>query len=791
MRFSFNWLKHHLSTDLGIYEIADRLTSIGLEVESVQDPAVVFKNFKLARIKDAKKHPNSDRLQICLVEDCDGKEYNIVCGAANARAGLKTILALPGAVIPKSGETLKKSTIRGIASEGMMCSRDELGLSSVEDGIMEIDPNTLLSTSVGDVLRYGGGLLDISITPNRGDCFSIKGIARDLAAAGAGELLNLGENVCKPSFPFPVNVKYKNVESCSLYAPMIAFRVIRGVKNGKSPGWLLSALESAGMNQISPIVDLSNFWMVDNGRPTHIYDLGKIKGDLEVRFTKTKETFVDIKGNEHRLFPDMLVLADNESPLCLLGIMGGKKTACDENTTDILIESALFDPISISKTGTLLNLTSDSRTRFERGIDKDSCVVGLNGITKLILDNCGGEASEIFVIGEQSQDNPQITLRKTKLDSMSGCSMGWNASKLIIKKLGLKEIRSGEEESTFSVPGWRSDLNIEEDLVEEILRIRGYDNIPLKSIDTAFVGGDKILQRKSQIIGIKKLLAARGLSELITYSFTKQDYAEAFVENNKVINLINPISVDMRTMRPSLIPTLLQNAITSRNYGQANIGVFECGNVFHDSCEQEYHISGIRLGNICDRNWLEKKRPADVFDVKGDIFAILNQCKIDDRNITTASSAPSYYHPSRSGTILFGKKKIGYFGELHPKIGKIFDTQENIVCFEVLADQLFLLKARIPSFSGKIFPKISRDFAFLFPSKSSVGNVVSAIYQLDPIITKVSVFDCFDLNITQKSIGIAVTLDAITRTLVEEEAQAISEKIVKCVESAGGELRKK
>ncbi|MDR0968820.1 MAG: phenylalanine--tRNA ligase subunit beta, partial [Holosporaceae bacterium] len=490
MRFSFNWLKRYLRTDLTIAEIADKLTALGLEAEKVEDPATVFKNFKLVQIKSAEKHPAADKLKICVVEDAAGAELSIVCGAKNARVGLKTILAMPGAVIPGSGETLKKSKIRGVASEGMMCSASELTISSDSEGIIEIDPNVDLSTSIADVLGCDGGSIDVSLTPNRGDCFSVKGIARDLAAGGAGEFIAPEKIVCQPSFKFPINIEYEDNKSLRQYAATFAFRVIRGVKNGESPQWLKTALKSAGMNGASALVDLSNFYMIDSGKPTHLYDAKKIKGDFRIRFAANGEIFQDIKGNEHKLFSDMLIAADDESPLCLLGVMGGQRIACDENTTDILIESALFNRVWITRTGTVANITSDARTRFERGVDLDSSVSGLEELTKLILENCGGEASDIFVIGERplkGADEIELTneipLRKSRLDSAGGREFDWDEVKLILKKLGLKEIKSGENESTFTAPSWRSDLKIEEDLIEEVLRIKGYDGVSSKSID--------------------------------------------------------------------------------------------------------------------------------------------------------------------------------------------------------------------------------------------------------------------------------------------------------------------
>ncbi|MDR2780874.1 MAG: phenylalanine--tRNA ligase subunit beta [Holosporaceae bacterium] len=791
MRFSFDWLRRHLHTELDIQQIADKLTSIGLEVESVNDPALIFKNFKLVQIKDATKHPDADNLKMCVVVDAAGNEFNIVCGAKNARAGLKTVLALPGAVIPSSGEVLKKSKIRGIVSEGMMCSPSELALPSKEDGIIEIDQGVDLSMFVGDALGCSGGGLDVSVTPNRGDCFSVLGIARDLAAAGAGKFIDSDQMVCVASFEFPLKISCDNSDFCCQYAPIIAFRVIRGVKNGKSPQWLKMALQSTGLNSISTLVDLSNIWMMDTGRPTHIYDLKKVKGNLEIRFAKTRESFEDIKGNQHKLLSDMLVVADEESPLCLLGVMGGKKTACDEDTTDILIESGLFDSIFVSKTGALLNITSDSRTRFERGVDKSACISGLDGITKLILDNCGGEASEVFVVGEQPKNNTVISLRKSKLRSVSGGDIDWNEAKLVLKKLGLKEIESKESESSFLVPSWRSDLSIEEDLVEEILRIVGYDNIIPQSIEATSFGTDKVSERKKQIIAIKRLLAARGLSEIVAYSFIRKDCAEMFMEDKKLINLINPISADLSVMRPSLLPTLLSSAVRAMNYGQTSVCLCESGNIFHGACEQEINIAGIRIRDTSSRNWLDKGRNIDVFDVKGDVFAIAKYCKIDEKSITTTNAAPPYYHPSRSGTIMLGKKKLAYFGELHPGVAKLLSICKTVVCFEVFVDQLPQSSTSATAFSSKVFPKIVRDFAFLFNANAHIGNIINAICKLDPLIADVSIFDCFDFDIMHKSIGISIVLDAINKTLTEDEAQVISDKVVTYVEGIGGKLRGK
>ncbi|MDR0677139.1 MAG: phenylalanine--tRNA ligase subunit beta [Holosporaceae bacterium] len=794
MRFSFNWLKRYLSTNLKIGQIADKLTAIGLEVDTLENPDEIFRGFKLVRIKTAQKHPNADRLKICSVEDAAGNTKDIVCGAENAREGIMTVLATPGAIIPATKEVLKESKIRGIVSEGMICSYSELAIPSKKEGIVEINPQIDLSTSVGDALGYDGGIIDVSITPNRGDCFSVKGIARDLAAAGAGSFITASEKiVCNSSFKFPLNIVTEENNLSSEYAPMIAFRVIRGVKNGPSPDWLKSALQLAGLNSISTLVDLSNFWMFDNGRPTHLYDMKKVEGNFHIRFAKVQEAFVDIKGNEHWLFQDMPLMADDKSPLCILGIMGSSKVTCDENTTDILIESGFFNQVLVGKAGNLLNIQSDSRIRFERGIDRSSCIPGLEGITQLILDNCGGEASEIFVVGSEPKNETRITLRKRKLNDIAGYNVDWDEAKLTLKRLSLKEVGAPlDERATFSIPSWRSDLNIEADLVEEILRIKGYDSVQEKSIKVTVPENDKILEKRRQVIAVKRLLAARGLSEIVTYSFTKWNIAEAFREEKDLIKLINPISVDLSVMRPSLLPTLLLNAANSLNYGEKNIGIYEVGNVFFDSCEQSLHISGVRIGSKYEKNWIDHRKDADIFDIKGDVFAVLGYYGISEKDVSISSNVPPYYHPYISGTIILSSaEKIGYFGELHPKIKKLFGITERVICFEIFNDLLSFPIQKSDFFNGKIFPKISRDFSFLFAKKTLIGDIINKIRELDTKISKVVVFDHFKLSDTEKTIGISVVLDAVDRTLTEKEAQDVSDKIIKYVESVGGELRKK
>lgn len=790
MKFSFNWLKKHLDTKLNIAQIAERLTSIGLEVESLEDPAEIFKNFCLVQVRGVEKHPDADKLRVCKVVDSEQREFQIVCGAKNVRVGLKTVLAKPGAVIPASGDVLKKNKLRGVVSEGMMCSFQELAIPSNEDGIIELPEDIDLSICVGDALNCGGGCIDVSVTPNRGDCFSVKGIARDLAAAGAGRFIETEVVQNKSGFEFPLRINYRQNDVCNQYAPVIAFRVIRNVANLESPDWLKADLQSAGINSISLVVDLANWVMMDSGRPLHIYDADKIEGSLSVRFARAKEEFIDIKDKSYNLRQDMLVSADEKGPLCLMGVMGGKRAACSAETKNILIESAIFDPIFISKTSTFLNILSDSRTRFERGIDRNSSLPGLEYITKLIIDNCGGDASDIFVVGSKVREAQPITLTKAKLDSISGYEVDWHVAKEILNKLGMKEVSSSESEITVTIPSWRNDLSIEEDLVEEVLRINGYDKVSAVKFDeTVAVDNEKFtaLKRNLKVI---HLLASGGLSEVISYSFIKSTFAEAFKEDKKLIYLINPISSDMNVLRPSIIPSLLLSAARSLNYGQQKIAICELGHVFCDDCKQETNIAGLRAGNISNRSWLEPARTVDVFDAKRDMLIALSGYGIKEQSVVIEPTTPEYYHPSRSGTVTYRKKKIGYFGELHPKINKLFGISERIVCFELTVSGLDSNEKRA-SYQEKVFPKINRDFAFLFKAETAIGHITSGIRKLDNRISGVDVFDCFDVGSDKKSIGIGVTLEAPDRTLTDAEAQEVSDKIIEHVTNIGGELRTK
>lgn len=791
MRFSFNWLKKYLETEQSIAQVAESLTAIGLEVDNLLDPEVAFKNFKLVKIEKAERHPNADRLQICSVVDGEGNHHQIVCGAPNAREGLIAILAMPGAIIPASNEILKKSKIRGVESQGMMCSFDELAIEAENecDGIIEVPEGTDLKTSVADVLGFDGGIFDVSITPNRGDCFSVKGIARDLAAYGVGKFVENQPKPCKVDPKISMNIDYED-EAVFNYAPQMSFRVIRGLKNGESPKWLKDSLKNAGLNSISAVVDIANYCMIDCGSPFQIYDLDKVEGKFNIRFSYKNERFSDFKGEQYSLNSSILISEDdNHEPLCLLGIKSGEQITCDENTKNILIESAYFKPECIARTGIYLDAISDSRTRFERGIDRDNCIDALEQVSSMILENCGGSAGEVLTIGNTNYPKISIKMTKQKLKSVSGCEIDWGRVKEILCKLGLTIVSEEDESATFTVPSWRHDLTIEEDLIEEVLRINGYNNAQEKPLSVISIGEDASLKDFEQLSNLRKLLAFRNMSEVVAYSFTKREYAEAFREDRKIILIVNAITMDFEVMRPSLLPNLLKTAVLSLNYGEKSVSIFEIGHVFADFCDQETHISGIRVGAANSRNWLNKKRNYDVFDVKSDFFSMLNFYGVNVKNVKIEVGAPSYYHPSRSGAVYLGKKLLGWFGELHPRINKLFGISDRIMAFEMLPAINEVKKKRQREYNNKIFPKIERDFSFIFKGQDSVGKVINDICKLDNRIAKVDIFDSFRISSTQKSIGITVVLDAVNRTLTENEANEVSDKVVSYVEKLGGRLR--
>lgn len=805
MRFSFNWLKRHLRTGKSISEIANMLTFIGLEVEEVIDCDEIFKNFVIAKAKNVQKHPNADKLRVCEAVLKDGTVKHIVCGASNLREGLNVILALPGAKIPATGEILKQSKIRGISSEGMFCSLEELGLAEDSDGIIELPDDVSLDEKIGTLVGLGEGIIDISITPNRGDCFSIEGVARDLAAVGAGEFIEEEKTCVNEDFKFDININLvDNQDNSSILEamPFCAYRIIRGIKNVKSPEWLIRLLESANVNSISSVVDFANFMTYDVCRPFHIYDLKKIGNELSLRQANNGEVFRGLNRKEYSLNSDVIVASSSDHIMCILGIMGSEKCACDETTTDILIEASVFNPIYISNTGNKMNIISDSRTRFERGINSEYTRQGLDRLTNYILQNCGGKASSVFTIGNDSFKRKKVTLYFQKVNKIAGIEIDCNDVIGILEKLQIKILSKDRDFIVCEIPPFRSDLNIAEDLVEEVLRIKGYDLIPYQALPGQKTKFDaSILNKYKKITEIKRELCAKGLSELNTFSFINNDQAKLFMSDlvhtsQQTVIIANPISEDLSIMRNSLYPGLLSNVDNLLKLSAKSVCLFELGPIFSTPDVQRTSLNGVRCGHCNEKNWIDSDRCFDAFDVKSDVLQVLKMFNISEDKISYDTDViPEWYHPMRSSAIVLSKKIVGYFGELHPSVLAHYDIKVPCVGFELDIDQLFaVLKPRFSDYNScKPLPFVERDFSFVFDDYLGkhfrADDLVRAIKKSDPLVQHVGIFDYYKIADESVAIGVTVTIRPQVTTLNEADIREIYDKIVIVAKNVGCELR--
>ena len=800
MRFSFDWLKRHLITSKTIDEIADILTFLGLEVEEVVNPEKIFKGFVIASVSNVEKHPNADKLRTCIATLADGSQKHIVCGASNLREGLKVVLALPGAVIPASGTVLKKSKIRGVPSEGMLCSLEELGLAAESEGIIELPDDISLSESIANALNLGGGILDISLTPNRGDCFCVRGIARDLAAAGAGELTETPIVFvnAQDEFNAEISIDDDDVEKA---APLFAFRTISGVKNGQSPLWVQNFLKSANMKPISAVVDLANFVMLDIGRPFHVYDLDKIKNKLHIRYAQDGEVFSDLQGKNHKLSSDTLASFSGDDVLCILGIMGSDKCACDENTTNILLESASFDQVYLSTIGNKYNIVSDSRTRFERGVDPMWSIPGLDNVSSLILETCGGKASQITAFGRVPFAKSIIKITQKKLDNLAGFHIPLQDAIEILSNLGLWLISESEESAEFSAPQHRFDLAIEEDLIEEVLRIVGYDSVPLSRLECKKTSeGQAELANLTTITSLRSFACSCGLSEVVSFCFSDPKYSDLFASDVRsrskdVITITNPISADLAVMRNSLYTWLLINAAKMMRYSNRSCNLFELGPVFSAPNRQELVLAGVRVGLHGERSWMNRDRNVDVFDIKSDLLSCLQHIGIDINKISyDVKNVPSFYHPTRSANVLLGNKLIGSFGELRQNVCSAFDINTTAVAFEIYLDDILKpAKRSYKSTSDKIYQAVDRDFSFVFKSTGLGGvcanDVVSEIRKVSPLIKSVTVFDYYKIDETSIALGISIKIQSDVATLTDLEIKEVCNNVITATEKIGCGLR--
>ena len=796
MKFTLSWLKAHLETQAGVETIADTLTRIGLEVEGIEDKAKALSNFIVAEIVTAVPHPDADRLRVCQV-NTGTQSLQVVCGAPNARAGLKGVFAPPDTYVPGSGITLKVTKIRGVESNGMMCSERELELSSESDGIIELPDSALVGQKATDALGLNDPVIDVSLTPNRGDCASVYGIARDLAAAGLGKLKDGPAASVAGTFPSPVKTGLDFSDEAKDACPIFAGRLVRGVKNGPSPEWLQRRLKAIGLRPISALVDVTNLLSHDRGRPLHVFDAAKLSGNLRARLAKDGEKLIALDGREYTLDSEMTVIADDANALGIAGVIGGVETGCTESTTDVFIESAYFDPIRTARTGRTLGIISDARYRFERGVDPDFVIGGLELATKLILEFCGGTPSEIVVAGSAPEWKRSIAFDPSAVRRLAGLSIATEEMVAILRALGFAVEGTGP--LTVMPPSWRPDIHGSADLVEEIVRIKGLDAIVATPMSRPETLGGTVLTGAQRRVGIaRRALAARGLNECIHFSFIPRAHAALFGGGDDARQLENPISADLDAMRPSLIPSMLAAAQRNQARGIAHLSLFEIGAEFSGGTPgaQTSVACGLRAGTL-PRHWI-KGGEINAFTAKADMLTALEAAWGQTVNIPAMPSAPAWYHPGRSGALTMGPKALAYFGELHPRILAACDIKGPAVAFEIFLDRIPEPKARDgknrPPLDSSSFPAVERDFAFLLPSTVSAESVIKAAKTGDrKLIDDVTVFDVYEgkgIPEGQKSLAISVRLQPREKTLTDAEIDAVAEKIVAAVTKAtGGSLR--
>ena len=788
MKFTLSWLKDFLDTNAGVDEIAERLTAIGLEIEDVVDPVAAIKDLIVVSIDECVPHPDSDHLHVLKVNT--GKELvQIVCGAPNARAGMKGILARPGDYVPAFGDKLKAGKIRGVESFGMMCAEDELGVGPDHTGIIECPENAIVGASVTTVYP-SDPVFDVSITPNRGDCMSVYGIARDLAAAGLGTLKTPKHDVTV--FAFKSEVSLSN-DAIDIGAPFFTLREIRNVKNVQSPKWMQDRLTAVGLRPISALVDVTNYFNIAFGRPLHVFDADKVKGQITVRSARDGEKLLALDGREYALSDGMVVIADENGVESIAGIMGGEVSGCEESTTRVLLESAYFTPESIAKTGQKLILTSDSRQRFERGVDPASTIpVGAEMAAQMIMELCGGECSDIIVTGAEPAAPAPIFFDPKRVEKLCGVDVPADICREILEKLGCFV---KPESNGFSVirPTWRSDISGSHDLVEEVLRIYGYDKLPEIALPRPN-GVHGILQPKQRReVSVRRAMANRGGFQTITWSFMSSKDAEPFRTKDAVL-IANPISADLNEMRPNLLPNLLSAARSNIAKGTFDGCLFEVGPQFFGfkPMEQETVACQLRFGQMTPRHWAVAQRPVDVFDAKADALSALDAAEAP-QNVQIACEAPSWYHPGRSGAIKIGKTVLAYFGELYPKVLKAMDLKTPVCACEVFLDRLPPAKKKngkgVKTLKLSAFTPIFRDLAFLVDRKVDAEKIVSAAKNTDKVlITDVSVFDLYEGDALgdKKSIAIQLTIQPVEKTMTDEEIESVCRRVVGAVAAATG-----
>ncbi|RCW84457.1 phenylalanine--tRNA ligase subunit beta [Phyllobacterium bourgognense] len=803
MKFTLSWLKDHLETEASLEEIVDSLTRIGLEVEQLDDKSAL-KPFVIAKVLTASRHPDADKLQVLTVDTGDGKPLQVVCGAPNARAGLIGAFAAPGTYVPGIDLTLSVGKIRGVESHGMMCSERELQMSDEHNGIIDLPADAPVGTSFAAYAGLDDPVIEINLTPNRPDCTSVYGIARDLAAAGIGKLKQRPIVPVKGAGPALVDVHLELGEDTHL-CPGFAWRTVKGVKNGHSPQWLQQRLIAIGLRPINALVDITNYLTFDRGRPLHVFDADKVSGNLTVRRGREGEQVLGLNGKEYTLGPDNVVIADADGVESIGGIMGGEHSGCDENTTNVVIESALWDAMNIARTGRTLGIITDARYRFERGVDPEFMIPGLELATQLVLDFCGGTPSEAKVIGYKGHTPKTVRFPPSEVKRLTGIDVPAETSLDILSRLGFKPQGRGELVDVV-IPSWRPDIDGKADLVEEVMRIHGVDQIdPQPLVSHAAVNGKILTTLQIRTRNARRALASRGMMEAVTWSFISEASAKAFGGGQSELKLANPIAADMSDMRPSLLPGLLAAAQRNADRGFNDLALFEVSGTYEGNTPEAQRrvAAGVRRGTAklegSGRHWSGNIGPVGVFDAKADALAVLEACGAPVDKLQIESGGPAWYHPGRSGTIKLGPKVIlGTFGEFHPKTLETLDVSGSLCGFEVFIDAIPEPKQKATRTKSALnlsdFQTVRRDFAFVVDKAVEAGAIVRAALAGDKkLITGVQVFDLFEgasLGPDKKSVAIEVAIQPVERTLTDEDLEALTKRIVESVgKQTGGMLR--
>jgi phenylalanyl-tRNA synthetase beta chain len=786
VKFSLSWLKDHLDTSASPAEIADALTRCGLEVEGIDNPAEALGAFTIAHVLTAERHPQADKLQVLSVDTGDGTPVQVVCGAPNARAGMKGVFGAPGTFVPGTGITLKVAAIRGVESKGMMCSMRELELSDEHDGIIALPDDAPVGARYVDWAGLNDPVFDIAITPNRQECLGVLGIARDLAAAGVGTLKPRAIAAIAGQFPMPRPIRIEDAEGC----PAFAARIVRGVRNGPSPEWLQRRLRAVGLRPISALVDITNFLSIDSGRPLHVYDVAMLQGGLTARRARAGESVLALNGKTYALDASMTVIADDAEVHDIGGIMGGEHSGCSDTTSEVLIESAWFTPERIGATGRALGINSDARARFERGVDPAFVVPGLELATALVLEYCGGTPSEMVVAGTIPDTSRSIAYRPARVAGLAGIAVAEAEQADILTRLGFGVTRGDVWQ--VSVPPWRRDVDGEADLVEEVVRIHGLDKVPATPLPRADgVARPTATPQQRSERRLRRALAARGLDEAITWSFLPPADADAF--GGAAFTVANPISADMAAMRPSLLPGLLSAAARNMDRGAAGVRLFELGQRY--LADGERPTAAVLLaGEARSRDW--RSGPAtrpDAYDAKAEALAALAALGAPVQRLSVAPPADGWWHPGRAGRLVLGKVALADFGIVHPRVSGQFDVKGPVAAVEIHLDALPPRSRKRDTYAPNPLLPLSRDFAFVVPETLPADSLLRAVAQADKaLIAGVSLFDRYSgpgIAEGMLSLAIAVTLQPTAATLTEAEIEAVSAKVVAAAAKLGASLR--